>query len=312
MGHDGEDGKKSEKRGRGGERSRRRRWIWLVSALVAVLLLGGAGLYQLADSRTFQLAGELISHVETDEKVVALTFDDGPDQHTGEIVGVLAKEGVHTTFFVIGSQVRSHPEYAAALVVAGHQLGNHTYNHRRMVFVSQGTVAAEIEQTDALIREAGQKGDIPFRPPNGKKFLGCPSISPSMIGALSHGTWSPTRAALRRPPRSSPRCARRCVPALSSCSTPGTPADRAHERPSGGHRGPPGRGLPVRHGQRADRSVAVRHGHDEELDVTATAQDVGKNRRGLLLMKEDASGTVRGLAERVSPAMVPSHGCQHI
>jgi len=152
----------------------RRRWLTLLAAFLAILLLGAVGLYQLMNARTFQLAGELIDRVATDEKVVALTFDDGPDEHTPEIIGVLAEQRVRATFFVVGSQVEARPGDAQALVEAGHQLANHTYRHRRMVFVSPDTVASEIERTDAAIRRAGQRGEILFRPPTGKKLLVLP------------------------------------------------------------------------------------------------------------------------------------------
>ncbi|WP_242453954.1 polysaccharide deacetylase family protein [Bailinhaonella thermotolerans] len=143
-------------------------------AVLAVVLLGGAGLYPLMNSRTFQLAGRLTDRVDTTEKVVALTFDDGPDEHTQEIISTLAEHRVRATFFVVGSQVEARPQDARALVAAGHQLANHTFTHRRMVFVSPSTVAEEIERTDRAIRGAGQRGDIPFRPPTGKKLLTLP------------------------------------------------------------------------------------------------------------------------------------------
>ncbi|GAB2928806.1 polysaccharide deacetylase family protein [Nonomuraea fastidiosa] len=152
----------------------RRRWLKLLTALLAILLLGSMGLYELMNARTFQLAGDLTDRVATGEKVVALTFDDGPDEHTPEIIDVLAEQRVRATFFVVGSQVEARPQDARALVAAGHQLANHTYNHRRMVFVSPATVASEIERTDAAIRRAGQRGEILFRPPTGKKLLVLP------------------------------------------------------------------------------------------------------------------------------------------
>ncbi|MEO3807210.1 polysaccharide deacetylase family protein [Nonomuraea sp. B1E8] len=153
----------------------RRRWLKLLVPLLAIfLLLGAMGLYQLMNARTFQLAGELTDRVTTDEKVVALTFDDGPDEHTQEIIDVLAEQRVRATFFVVGTQVEARPQDARALVTAGHQLANHTYTHRRMVFVSPSTVASEIERTDAAIRTAGQRGEILFRPPTGKKLLVLP------------------------------------------------------------------------------------------------------------------------------------------
>jgi peptidoglycan/xylan/chitin deacetylase (PgdA/CDA1 family) len=161
--------------GPGGKRwSRSRKWLSITLVVTVLLALGAVGLYRLMNARTFQLAGELVHRVETDEKVVALTFDDGPDEHTEEIIEVLAEEKVRATFFVVGAHLRSDPGRAAALVEAGHQLGNHTYSHRRMVFVSSGTVAAEVEPTDALIRRAGERSEIPFRPPTGKKLLSLP------------------------------------------------------------------------------------------------------------------------------------------
>ncbi|MFC7716000.1 polysaccharide deacetylase family protein [Nonomuraea recticatena] len=120
----------------GGRESGWRRRLVLLAALLAVLLLVAAGLYQLMNARTFQLAGQLTHRVATTEKVVALTFDDGPDEHTGQIIDVLAEQRVRATFFVIGSQVEARPQDAKALVAAGHQLANHTYSHQRMVFVS--------------------------------------------------------------------------------------------------------------------------------------------------------------------------------
>ncbi|GAA3216680.1 polysaccharide deacetylase family protein [Nonomuraea helvata] len=132
------------------------------------------GLYRLMNARTFQLAGELIDRVATDEKVVALTFDDGPDEHAPEIIDILDELRVRATFFVIGSQVEARPQAAQALVAHGHQLANHTYTHQRMIFVSPATVANEVERTDAAIRAAGQRDEILFRPPTGKKLLMLP------------------------------------------------------------------------------------------------------------------------------------------
>ncbi|MEV4020515.1 polysaccharide deacetylase family protein [Nonomuraea angiospora] len=58
--------------------------------------------------------------METSEKVVALTFDDGPDEHTQEILDVLSKEKVRATFFVVGSHLQARPQDGRALVTAGH------------------------------------------------------------------------------------------------------------------------------------------------------------------------------------------------
>lgn len=137
-----------------------------------VLLLFGT--YKLMNSRTFQLFGGLTSHVETNQKVVALTFDDGPTKNVEKIIPLLQKYHAKGTFFLIGKELEEHPEFGEELVKAGEQIGNHTYSHNRMVFKSPSYIKEEIEKTDKLIREIGYKGKIDFRPPNGKKLVGLP------------------------------------------------------------------------------------------------------------------------------------------
>ncbi|MFE1593799.1 polysaccharide deacetylase family protein [Nocardia sp. NPDC058705] len=149
---------------------------WLVGAIVGIVVVLAvvAGLYVLMNSRTYQLQGRLVDRVETDEKVVALTFDDGPTARTPEVLRMLEAAQVPATFYLIGDNLAAHPEYGAAIVAAGHELGNHSYTHRRMVLISGDTVREEIERTDAEIRRAGFQGPITFRPPYGKKLWSLP------------------------------------------------------------------------------------------------------------------------------------------
>jgi peptidoglycan/xylan/chitin deacetylase (PgdA/CDA1 family) len=149
----------------------------LAIALGAVALLAGGltGLYHLARSRTTQLLGTLVARVETSERVVALTFDDGPTEAVvDEILSTLASHHARATFFVNGGHVSEAPEVARRLVAAGHELGNHTDSHERMVLRSQAFIRSEIERTDALIHAAGQEGEIYFRPPFCWKLVGLP------------------------------------------------------------------------------------------------------------------------------------------
>jgi peptidoglycan-N-acetylglucosamine deacetylase len=139
--------------------------------LVFLLLLGT---YKLMNSRTFQLFGRLTDQVETNQKLVALTFDDGPTKNVEKILPLLKQYNVKATFFLIGNEIEKNPEEAKKIVSAGHQIGNHTYSHQRMVFKSPSYIKKEIEKTDELIRESGYKGKIDFRPPNGKKLVGLP------------------------------------------------------------------------------------------------------------------------------------------
>ncbi|MBY8855345.1 polysaccharide deacetylase family protein [Nocardia sp. CA2R105] len=152
-----------------------RRKLLLTGALVLVVLLAaGTGLYVLMNSRTYQVAGRLVHRVDTADKVVALTLDDGPSDRTSEILATLCAAGIHATFYLIGDQIAAHPDRAAAIARAGHEIGNHTYHHQRMVLITPETARAEVERTDAQIRKIGYPGPITFRPPNGKKLFALP------------------------------------------------------------------------------------------------------------------------------------------
>lgn len=146
-------------------------------AIATLLLLAAVpGLRELARARTFQLFGHLVTAVPTRDSAVALTFDDGPvDSVAGALVDTLRAHGdTHATFFVIGRELAAAPAAAARLVAAGHELGNHSYTHSRMVLVSPRRVREEVERTDSLIRRAGHLGPIYFRPPYGYKLVALP------------------------------------------------------------------------------------------------------------------------------------------
>lgn len=151
-----------------------RKWVVGASVALVVVLVVVFGAYTLSKSRTFQLAGEIVNRVDTIEKVVALTFDDGPTEWTPEILNVLAAMKIPATFYLNGADLDRHPDEGAAMARAGHEIGNHTYTHRRMMLVSAATVAEEIERTDAAIARTGYRGPVTFRPPYGKKLWALP------------------------------------------------------------------------------------------------------------------------------------------
>lgn len=146
-------------------------FIGLGMLFVFLLLLGT---YKLMNSRTHQLFGGLTEQVETNQKVVALTFDDGPTKKVNQILPLLDKYNAKATFFLIGEEIEEYSEETKKIVQAGHQIGNHTFSHNRMVFKTPSYIKQEIEKTDQLIQEAGYKGEIDFRPPNGKKLVVLP------------------------------------------------------------------------------------------------------------------------------------------
>src|SRR5688500_7746414 len=112
--------------------------IVVIAILVAI---AGAliGLRALARARTFQLFGTLVARVPTEERRVALTFDDGPTTaRVDTILRILAARDVRATFFVIGRDLEDHMDAGRKLVAAGHELGNHSYSHPRLAFVGFG------------------------------------------------------------------------------------------------------------------------------------------------------------------------------
>lgn len=133
------------------------------------------GLLQLSRSRTFQFFGGIVPRVETREKLLALTIDDGPAPGmTEELLSVLRRHDARATFFLVGADIERHPELARSIVAAGHQVGNHSFSHQRMIFKSAAFLRTEVERTTRAIRSAGYEGPMTFRPPYGKKLVGLP------------------------------------------------------------------------------------------------------------------------------------------
>jgi len=144
-----------------------------VSLLVSVALVV-YGAWTLSRAR-WQLIGETFSALDIDDKLVALTFDDGPTREwTAPVLSILEREGARATFFLIGESADANPAEARAIVAAGHEVGNHSYTHKRMILCSPAFVRAEIERTDAALRRAGWSGPLLFRSPYGKKLVVLP------------------------------------------------------------------------------------------------------------------------------------------
>lgn len=143
-------------------------------SLLCALLVGFVA-WKLMNARTVQMFGGIVPRVHTSEPVVALTLDDGPTQeHTEKVLSVLREHDVRATFFVTGKALLRNPEEAKRIVEEGHELGNHSLRHQRMILKPYSFVREEIETTDQLIRDAGYQGRIHFRSPFGKKLIVLP------------------------------------------------------------------------------------------------------------------------------------------
>lgn len=112
--------------------------------------------------------GDLACFVPVREKVVALTYDDGPNEpYTTDLLNVLKDGGATATFFLVGKNVEAFPRVAARIKEEGHAIGNHTYGHENLADVTDAQVVAEIELGEKAIEKA--TGVLPklFRAPYG-------------------------------------------------------------------------------------------------------------------------------------------------
>ena len=117
---------------------------------------------------TSQVCGRTFIGRECGSRVLALTYDDGPnDPYTWRMMEVLERHGVKATFFLIGQFVQQKPEIARALVAAGHAIGSHTWDHPNLIFSSRAEVRRQLERTRQVIFDTTGVETKLFRPPFG-------------------------------------------------------------------------------------------------------------------------------------------------
>lgn len=104
----------------------------------------------------------------TQERVVALTFDDGPDpSYTGPILDILKEKQVSATFFVLGEGVEANSDLLRRMLKEGHGIGNHGYTHDYSQRYSQYKTLDEIRRTDKAVYAATGIHTYFYRPPGG-------------------------------------------------------------------------------------------------------------------------------------------------
>ncbi len=136
---------------------------------IAVILTAvWALLFSLHSVFGFTASFEPIHRINTQKKVVALTFDDGPDPtYTPLILETLHKNGVPATFFVLGSQVDKFPKIIQWIKKAGHEIGNHGYIHHDLNRLTEQEIYDDIKRAEKTIWL--KTGVLPqyYRPPGG-------------------------------------------------------------------------------------------------------------------------------------------------
>jgi peptidoglycan-N-acetylglucosamine deacetylase len=142
---------------------------WSALAAVAIVVAAIGFLTYAVWHPSSQFFAPVVHHLPSDQPIVALTFDDGPDPiFTPQILDVLAAHHAHATFFVLGSRAAQHPDVIRRIHAEGHTVGTHTQSHRiGFHFASPSSVQREI--SDAITIVAGILPEPPtlFRPPQG-------------------------------------------------------------------------------------------------------------------------------------------------
>lgn len=105
--------------------------------------------------------------IDKSKKMIALTFDDGPNYNTSKIIDVLNKYDIKATFFVLGSRAINNKDILKKMVDSGMEIGNHTYNHLLLTKYDDNKIRSEIEDTSEVIYSATKKRPKLLRPSYG-------------------------------------------------------------------------------------------------------------------------------------------------
>jgi peptidoglycan-N-acetylglucosamine deacetylase len=147
-------------------RTRPRRFATTVLPLAFIIAAFIAYGYFVPSSQVF---GKVYEDENTRNKVVALTFDDGPNEpYTSQILDILARYNIKATFFVIGENVQLYPDSARRIIADGHVLANHSYSHDANHALTEFGARDLEKAQETIIKTIGVQPHL-YRPPHGKK-----------------------------------------------------------------------------------------------------------------------------------------------
>lgn len=105
--------------------------------------------------------------INNSDKLIALTFDDGPNYNTSKVLDVLAKYNVKATFFVLGSKAKDNKKILKREYDSGMEIGNHTFNHLLLTKYKENVIKDEIDKTSSVIFEVTGRYPKLLRPSYG-------------------------------------------------------------------------------------------------------------------------------------------------
>lgn len=109
---------------------------------------------------------DFVTRIPTNERLVAFTFDDGPNPtYTPQLLDIFRAAGGKATFFMIGKQIEQYPDMAAAVHAEGHEIGNHTETHPYLTKLLPDEAREELERAEERIRGITGQTVRVFRPP---------------------------------------------------------------------------------------------------------------------------------------------------
>ncbi|MDD5686682.1 MAG: polysaccharide deacetylase family protein [Elusimicrobia bacterium] len=112
--------------------------------------------------------GPWTSDCHSSEKIISLTFHDGPNpKSTPQLLKILDDANVKATFFVVGKMAEKYPGLVKEIYKRGHQIANHTYDHKNLNTLSTIEVISELSRTRLLIKEITGVNTYLFTPPGG-------------------------------------------------------------------------------------------------------------------------------------------------
>lgn len=144
-------------------------FLLLILSVAVAHLPGSAEAHAVPKNRAYyESRGDIVWEVPTQDKFIALTFDDGPDAKlTPQILELLEKYDAKATFFVVGERVKRYPELVKKELAAGHEVGNHSFRHPPFDQLSHSSIKDELEQTQQVIFQTTGHKAVLFRPPGG-------------------------------------------------------------------------------------------------------------------------------------------------